>query len=96
MIDLLVFFWMFVCVNPTLKRTVIYCSVKKHVCNLSFDVNTIFGKTSVFFLGGTLFQTPLAENHLGCGEEDPAFFQLLENHTDENLKLNLVAIFMGI
>ena len=56
MIDLLVFFWMFVCVNPILKRTVIYCNVKKHVCNLLFDVDPIFGKTSSFFFfwgGGT-------------------------------------------
>lgn len=31
----------------------------------------------------------LLKKHLGRGEEDPAFFQLLENHTEENLKLNL-------
>jgi len=34
----------------------------------------------------------LLKKHLGRGEEDPAFFQLLENHTEENLKLNRVAI----
>ena len=38
----------------------------------------------------------LLKKLLGRGEEDPAFFQLLENHTEENLKLNLVSIWWWV
>ena len=52
-----------------------------------------FWKTSSIFL--EQIRLRLLKKHLGRGEEDPAFFQLLENHTEENLKLNLVAFRSG-
>lgn len=65
----------------------------KHVCDLLSDVNPNFWKTSSNYLRKS---DSTCWKHLGRGEEDPAFFQLLENHTEENLKLNLVAIWWWV
>ena len=85
MMNLLVFVWMFVCVNPFWKELLL---------QLVVYVIPHFWKTSSIFW--EQIRPHLLKKHLGRGEEDPAFFQLLENHTEDNLKLNLVSIWWWV